>query len=198
MSYHSDISSLHHLHPAPAAVPVNIDVNCQHTAGTPVAGEHVQHAEAVVDTLRGIREDATVTAAIVLEQAVNIQQTLVNIQQTLDVVLDGMRRTNAMAYNNRIVSRNSRVQQPNPYSPLQKTVAGSGHILANALDGAITALDPAPAIGALPPVFNGQVADYSNAEILRLVTFYNEDFGIVQSDPLAVRIAKFRAYISEL
>ncbi len=53
----------------------------------------------------------------------DIRGNLANLQRAVDVIIDGQRINQAVTANNRIVSRNSRLQQPNPYSPLQKTVS---------------------------------------------------------------------------
>ncbi len=49
-------------------------------------------------------------------------------------------------------------------------------------------------MGETPPQFQGGLASYSIAEILRMIVFYNDDFGIVLNDSLAMQIDKFRSY----
>ncbi|KAF9038853.1 hypothetical protein BDZ89DRAFT_404192 [Hymenopellis radicata] len=225
MSYPATINSLQSVHPTLPAVLANVDLNRQHDAGTPVAAAHIAHAKAVVATVRGINasgQDASITDAIVLDaemREVAIEQAYAsaryapaNLQQSIDalrndiaalqrLVLDSHRQTMAAVDNNRILSRNARIQQPQEYSPLQKKIPGSGHALANAVRPAnsapMPALNPEPRIGDVPPAFSGRIAAYNNADILRLITFYNEDFGIVAGDPLALRNDKFRVFISE-
>ena len=48
-------------------------------------------------------------------------------------------------------------------------------------------------VGAVPPWhFNSN--SYTHAAILRLVIFYNDDFGIVAGDPVEVRREKLRFF----
>ncbi|KAK0222226.1 hypothetical protein IW262DRAFT_1553180 [Armillaria fumosa] len=130
-------------------------------------------------------------------------------------------KAQASADNAQIVSRNSRLQYPDPYFPLKKTVrfffslilclsasyleqkvSGSGFRLAeevcprnvnvNALASRI-----AHPIGSLPLNFNGQIPMYSDEQILTMIIFYNENFGIGPADSLPVRIAKFTSYLSD-
>jgi hypothetical protein len=54
-------------------------------------------------------------------------------------------------------------------------------------------------IGSRPPQFNAKVEGhvYGNIEILGMVVFYNETFGIEQADSLTDRIIKFRNSLQE-
>jgi hypothetical protein len=52
-------------------------------------------------------------------------------------------------------------------------------------------------IGAIPDPFNSTLDTYSHLEILRMVVFYNETFGIEPQDDLADRIMKFRRFLTE-
>ncbi|KAF8870938.1 hypothetical protein CPB85DRAFT_1353299 [Mucidula mucida] len=138
-----------------------------------------------------------------------------NMQQNMDAILDQLQQMNqrfdqinqnleavqATANNGRILSRNSRLQR-SAFSPLEKTRTGSGLQRALGLRPPNIALQladivPAPRVGETPPQFQGGLASYSNAEILRMIVFYNDDFGIVLNDSLAMRIDKFRSYLSE-
>ena len=52
-----------------------------------------------------------------------------------------------------------------------------------------------PNIGAVPVPFNGVIATYQHLDILMLIIFYNDSFGILQPDNLGIRIDKFRAFL---
>jgi hypothetical protein len=53
------------------------------------------------------------------------------------------------------------------------------------------------AIGTTPPNFNPNLPNYHHIDILNLIIFYNDDFGIVPGDSLGTRIDKFHAFIAE-
>lgn len=53
------------------------------------------------------------------------------------------------------------------------------------------------AIGDTPPNFQARLDGYNHIDVLRMVTFYNETFGIVPQDNLGDRIDKFRRYLTE-
>jgi hypothetical protein len=50
-------------------------------------------------------------------------------------------------------------------------------------------------VGDVPPDFSGDIRNYENAEILQMVNFYNNDFGIMPADCLGTRIDKFRKFL---
>jgi hypothetical protein len=52
-------------------------------------------------------------------------------------------------------------------------------------------------IGSTPPNFNAKVDRYQQIDILRMVVFYNENFGIAAQDNLEDRIAKFRRFLTD-
>ncbi|KAK0477310.1 hypothetical protein IW261DRAFT_1285824, partial [Armillaria novae-zelandiae] len=54
---------------------------------------------------------------------------------------------------------------------------------------------PAPSIGSTPN-FDGRIAKYSNEDILKMIIFYNDKFGIVRNDNLPERIDKFHLFLS--
>ncbi|KAF9038841.1 hypothetical protein BDZ89DRAFT_982253 [Hymenopellis radicata] len=139
----------------------------------------------------------------------NMQQNMVAIlaqlqqmNQRFDQMNQNFEAVQATANNGRILSRNSRLQRSVAFSPLEKTRTGSGLQRALGLRPLNIALQladiiPAPRVGETPPQFQGGLASYTNAEILRMIVFYNDDFGIVLNDSLAMRIDKFRSYLSE-
>lgn len=53
-----------------------------------------------------------------------------------------------------------------------------------------------PQIGSTPPNFNPSLERLQHIDILKLIFFYNEDFGIVQGDVVEDRINKFRAFLT--
>ncbi len=52
-------------------------------------------------------------------------------------------------------------------------------------------------IGSTPLNFNAAVDRYRQIDILRMVVFYNENFGIAAQDNLEHRIAKFRRFLTD-
>eukprot|EP01124_Arcella_intermedia_P023683 TRINITY_DN3811_c0_g1_i2.p1 TRINITY_DN3811_c0_g1~~TRINITY_DN3811_c0_g1_i2.p1 ORF type:complete len:227 (+),score=26.63 TRINITY_DN3811_c0_g1_i2:36-716(+) len=69
--------------------------------------------------------------------------------------------------------------------------------------GVFPAIIPVPAIGAVPPLLPGGIYPGTQAailalthqQILDLIEFYNEDFGIAVGDPIGVRINKVGRWI---
>lgn len=53
------------------------------------------------------------------------------------------------------------------------------------------------AIGDTPPNFLGDIANYEHINILILIMFYNDDFGIVNGDNLGARQNKVRSFLKE-
>jgi hypothetical protein len=54
-----------------------------------------------------------------------------------------------------------------------------------------------PVIGNTPPEFQAKLDGYSHIDVIRMVAFYNETFGILPQDNLGDRIDKFRRYLTE-
>jgi len=102
------------------------------------------------------------------------------------------------------VSRNAQRRAPHPYFPLQKSIAGDGLALAQAVAhnvatrNALVPLAQIPLLGDIPPNFNHNLPSYNHNDILRLIIFYNDDFGMVQGDTLPSRIDSFRRFLSEI
>ena len=79
-------------------------------------------------------------------------------------------------------------------------VGGSGSALAMQLNGDQALppnvdVDPPAAVGTAPANFNPFVA--TNNQIFRLISFYNETFGIVAADNLAIRREKLVHWLTE-
>lgn len=77
--------------------------------------------------------------------------------------------------------------------------AGSGYELALAIRPGNNPLlvDPEvpPAVGELPPNFRAKTRDYTQRQILDLVIFYCDDFGILLADPLKTRSEKINMFM---
>lgn len=88
-------------------------------------------------------------------------------------------------------------------------VPGNGHALALAVTNNMqqqnfinaqqqaTAGTPAPAIGTVPPAFNGLPASLNFNDIATLIIFYNESFDIVITDSLRERSAKLAEWLRQ-
>ncbi|KAF8163427.1 hypothetical protein B0H34DRAFT_323004 [Crassisporium funariophilum] len=147
---------------------------------------------------------------------VDIGQALGRIVNRLDVMnnrLDAMNnRLDAMnnrldvivafSHNTRLITSNSRgvAQQ---YLPLHKTVPGNGLQLAITAFGNVVALQqvlvaPAqePVLGTIPLNFDNNYITYNRADIVRLIIFYNQDFGIVRGDTLPECIEKLHIFFT--
>lgn len=75
--------------------------------------------------------------------------------------------------------------------------AGSGVGLATALRPGNTLLpaQTASAVGTVMPMWDPAIDGWSHARILRIIEFYNQDFGIVLADDLATRKSKVRDWL---
>jgi hypothetical protein len=80
---------------------------------------------------------------------------------------------------------------------------GDGHARALAICGQLVlpqnlqAYQPQAETGSTPPNWNPQVIAYRDSDILRLVIFYNDDFGIVAGDTLATMREKIVSWLVE-
>ena len=66
-----------------------------------------------------------------------------------------------------------------------------------ALVQAIQAFQPHGVVGTVFPQFNPNVDAYQHIDILHLVIFYNDDFGILLGDQLPERKRKIRNWLME-
>jgi hypothetical protein len=55
-----------------------------------------------------------------------------------------------------------------------------------------------PAIGSTPPAFNRHIANYQHGDIVKMIVFYNDDFGILVGDLVGTRVDKFRYFLTTL
>ncbi|PBK95818.1 hypothetical protein ARMGADRAFT_1077345 [Armillaria gallica] len=103
------------------------------------------------------------------------------------------------AENAQIAHQNSRRGCAENFRALKKVRQGSGVILAQEvrrIDEHSLQDTPAPEVGSTPPGFDGQIAKYIDEDILKTIVFYNNQFGIIHSDELPVRINKFQSFLS--
>jgi hypothetical protein len=56
---------------------------------------------------------------------------------------------------------------------------------------------PNAVIGDVPQGWDGHIAAFQHIHILRLVIFYNDDFGIVMNDKIPSRREKLRTWLLE-
>jgi hypothetical protein len=88
-----------------------------------------------------------------------------------------------------------------PYLP---QVPGDGLVLAQAaamslapdIQEALVLPPQTSVIDAIPPNFKLNLSTYQHLDILNLIIFYNEDFGVVPHDSLGTRIEKFRQFLN--
>ncbi|KAK0183797.1 hypothetical protein F5146DRAFT_1146989 [Armillaria mellea] len=124
-----------------------------------------------------------------LEKIARVQTTAATAQITAD--------------NAQIAHQNSHRRYREEFSALRKVTAGSGfklakgvcptHVKENSLKDATTE----PQVGSIPPEFKGRIGKYSDMDILEMIIFYNNLFGIARSDVLSERINKFRSFLSD-
>jgi hypothetical protein len=156
----------------------------------------------------------------------NLVQALQHITHRLDDLHGDMLAGLAYGYNTRIISRNTRRQSPLPLIPLQKSVSdtfltfvvfnniifqnpGYGRDTALPLIGVLSPANRqtfhnnypengnAHPIGSVPNPFNATLEFYTHADILQMVVFYNDNFGIDPGDGLPERLIKFRQFLTE-
>jgi hypothetical protein len=66
-----------------------------------------------------------------------------------------------------------------------------------ALPAAAQSFQPNAAVGDVPNPWNPEYLSYELLDILKLVIFYNDDFGIVVGDPLSDGMVKVRNWLLE-
>jgi len=108
----------------------------------------------------------------------------------------------ARSANALIASRNRRFREDR-LRPFHKYIAGDGHALAIPLCGQpqlnqlAMAYQPQAPIDAVPPNWDAHIMGYSDIDIIRLVIFYNDDFGIVANDVESRRKEKLILWFTE-
>ena len=53
-----------------------------------------------------------------------------------------------------------------------------------------------PRVGTTPPNFNTNYVGYQRSDIITLIIFYNEDFGILPGDTVQDCVAKFHLFLT--
>ncbi|KAH8992799.1 hypothetical protein EDB86DRAFT_2805903 [Lactarius hatsudake] len=136
----------------------------------------------------------------ILGQLVHVNEQLGDIRGELGVI-------SARSENLRILVHNCHNAIPSAFELLLKTHAGDGVQLAVHIFGHIQNVQhffvpPAqpPNIGTQPqaPVFHTNFHLYQRADIINLIIFYNETFGINAGDNLQVCITKFQTFLVAL
>ncbi|EDQ99263.1 uncharacterized protein LACBIDRAFT_335187 [Laccaria bicolor S238N-H82] len=109
----------------------------------------------------------------------------------------------AISRNTRVLAHNRLHDVPRAYRPLYKTIPGNGlnlanHIYANFANVQDILIAPAeePAVGTVPPNFSTNFSAYTTADFVRLIIFYNEDFGIVVGDTIESSINKLCGFLT--
>ncbi|KAF8274531.1 hypothetical protein EI94DRAFT_1561825 [Lactarius quietus] len=126
------------------------------------------------------------------------------INQRLDLVNQRLEFMFASNENTRIIARNRANGVTLEHRPLYKTVEGHGlvqateifgHLQNEQLQNVLQVPNPIPQVGSMPQFFNANYNNYTRADIVRLVIFYNDSFGIVHGDTLAQCISKFDRFL---
>ena len=68
-----------------------------------------------------------------------------------------------------------------------------GHL--EAVQHLLVPINPPSAIGTTPPGFNPALSEYHKQDIVRLIMFYNDNFGIVQGENLLTAISRFHYWL---
>ncbi|KAF8062557.1 hypothetical protein FPV67DRAFT_1673028 [Lyophyllum atratum] len=215
--YMHPIPSVRQVNPTLPDILGNVDLNRAIAADSRIAPEDLTHAKAVATTLKGIEESgqnpavtrAAVQSAELRVRAVegahaaaqyaplNLQETLARILQRLETISETNTLIAATTHNHRIIGRNMRTL-PERCEPLQKTIPGDGvaRALAATRRRGLAAPPQPAAIGDVPAAFNPRIADYTRDDIVNLIVFYNDDFGILPDDSEGTRREKFRSFLS--
>jgi len=153
-------------------------------------------AQTLVNLTNEVRAGFAQVRAEVTQVRAELRAEVAQVNQRLDVIT-------AISQNNRILSRNLQNPTLQRVSPLQKTVPGDGVALATAIYGNVPNLQhllvppaAAPNVGSTPPNFINNVAAYQRADIINLIVFYNDDFGIVVGDPVSECVEKFHRFLT--
>jgi hypothetical protein len=64
-----------------------------------------------------------------------------------------------------------------------------------ALPAAAQNFQPNAAVGDVPNPWNPNIDAYQHLDILQLIIFYNDDFGIIAGDPITTRRSKVRTWL---
>ncbi|KAJ6502197.1 hypothetical protein C8R45DRAFT_975724 [Mycena sanguinolenta] len=196
------------------ALPVNLvqafGLDAALPQGAVITSQAVQEAESLVKSI----EASKILHAEFTDEVVQIAhdrahmlskihaEATFNDPHTLQNILAAVLRVEARLDNAGIVKRNQ-LQLANDsgttaYIARKKQVAGDGLALATALAGNTPVPPPQgnPAVGAVSSASIDPHA-MTNAQILALIRFYNEDFGIIPTDPIPARLQKIMNWLIE-
>ncbi|KAJ7840743.1 hypothetical protein B0H13DRAFT_2100278 [Mycena leptocephala] len=125
------------------------------------------------------------------------------LQTKLQTILDSALRVEARLDNAGIVKRNQLERANNSgttvYVARKKQVAGDGLALATALAPVNVNVPPPQANATVGAVFHATIDTHgmNHANILGLIQFYNEDFGIAAEDTVSTRSQKITNWLTE-
>ncbi|KAJ3504920.1 hypothetical protein NLJ89_g7688 [Agrocybe chaxingu] len=132
---------------------------------------------------------------------------LANIRATLDTMSNTLTRIDmctaildAKVENGRILHRNSWKCANETLEFLQKVVPGSGYDKACAVASAEHQpmdINPPAEVGVTPEPINRLLEGYTYGDILQLIVFYNDDFGIQAGDNLSEQRHKVCVFLTE-
>ncbi|KAJ7223104.1 hypothetical protein GGX14DRAFT_426852 [Mycena pura] len=212
MSYPVAIPSLLVLHPVLAPLTASLpELSNSEVAGAPLRPAAVDEARLITESLRSAHErnpGAPVTLAILNDA--HTRQRTIEVLHGVDTHLGGVANVLDRALAPFIDSVYATVARGNAltfnvmaeglgydgYRGIPKTVAGSGLALANTI--AVGQVPPPlptnSAVNTVCPLLVGANAatinSFTHAQILALVEFYNENFGIIPADTIAERQSK--------
>ncbi|ESK83664.1 hypothetical protein Moror_2164 [Moniliophthora roreri MCA 2997] len=168
-------------------------LNAESPSVTPAIVESAENRLAILRQVHGSQKYGGGNIMAMLAQ---IQASHRRIETKLDVNtanIENLRRRQLNA-------RDSHGHSANRLSHMvAKTIPGSGHVLAYSLRHAagapIVPLNPVPDIGAIHHLDPRTIDSMTHADILDLIAFYNEDFGITAGDNLAARRDKVKEWL---
>ncbi|KAF9528571.1 hypothetical protein CPB83DRAFT_894355 [Crepidotus variabilis] len=141
------------------------------------------------------------------QQAERMDQRMARMERKVDVIETNTSRLPAQITNLRIIGRNNRLQGAVELDAPQKEVPGSGRALAlrmapnqdvrRQLEDEYPPNHPAALLGSSPPEFIVDPENYQHIDILKLILFYNDRFGVLVTDTLPTRMIKLRTFLTQ-
>ncbi|KAK0492235.1 hypothetical protein EDD18DRAFT_1183495 [Armillaria luteobubalina] len=191
-----------------SATPVDYEIKIRELEGkiaelkSDIASSHAStnNAENTANNAQTTANTAQATANTVKTNASIAENTAHNAQTTTDAAKITANITRITAKNVLIADRNSHCRYTEEFSALRKVTLDSGlKLVKEVCPATVNETDlkdifPAPTIGATPK-FDSRIAKYSDEDILKMIIFYNDKFGIALSDNLTERIDKFRSFL---
>ncbi|KAJ7017075.1 hypothetical protein C8F04DRAFT_1277601 [Mycena alexandri] len=219
-TYPVAIPSLVARHPALAPLAATFPLlNNSEPANTPLRPAAVHEARLITTVLHASHEvtpNAPVTTTI-LDEA-HTRQTIIETIHGADTHLGGFANVLAIALNAVIapqitiltatIARNHALQfnalaenYGHPFRGIPKTVPGSGNVLATTVAPGGVPLPPATnsVVNTVCPLLLGSttatISAFTHAQILVLIEYYNEAFGVVPGDSTAQRRTKILNWV---